>query len=269
VGGHSQGGFLTYSLLMNTPELIAGAFPISAGVIFQCEPDVYTDEALRKAQRSVPLAIIHGKNDPVMGFGMGQYAASLFGEAGWPAFHFFTDDTAAHMFARLPVGPAIRWLEAMSSDEPAALIDFAEKSSSKKAYRDAIAAIGRARTLKLDASQKGRLDKLSKAIDAKAAEGAAKYLGLIQQAKDGSWIEGFLAFRDDFEFAPAARETMAAFADLRKKHDPPAQRAVGEARQLFQQGKQNEGYDKYKEIVEKDYASTQYRIVKGWLAERK
>ena len=31
VGGHSQGGFLTYSLLMNTPELIAGAFPISCG----------------------------------------------------------------------------------------------------------------------------------------------------------------------------------------------------------------------------------------------
>jgi predicted esterase len=82
VGGHSQGGFLTYSLLMNSPELLAGAFPISAGVIFQCEPDVFTDEALRKAERSVPLAIIHGKNDPVMGFGMGQYAATLYGEAG-------------------------------------------------------------------------------------------------------------------------------------------------------------------------------------------
>ncbi len=105
VGGHSQGGFLTYSLLMNTPELIAGAFPISAGVIFQCEPDVYTDEALRKAQRSVPLAIVHAKNDPAMGFGMGQYAATLYGEAGWPAFQFFTDDNAAHMFAAFPLAP--------------------------------------------------------------------------------------------------------------------------------------------------------------------
>ena len=49
VGGHSQGGFLTYSLLMNFPESMAGAFPISCGVIFQCEPDAYADEPLRRA----------------------------------------------------------------------------------------------------------------------------------------------------------------------------------------------------------------------------
>ena len=47
VGGHSQGGFLTYSLLMNSPEAIAGAFPISAGVIFQCEPSAYADAKLK------------------------------------------------------------------------------------------------------------------------------------------------------------------------------------------------------------------------------
>src|SRR4029077_4013304 len=68
VGGHSQGGFLTYSLLMNSPTLIAGAFPISCGVIFQCEPEAYRDEPLRKAQRSVPLAIVHGRNDPLVDF---------------------------------------------------------------------------------------------------------------------------------------------------------------------------------------------------------
>ena len=78
VGGHSQGGFLTYVLMMNFPESIAGAFPISCGLIFQCEPDVYSDEALREAQRKVPLAIIHGKNDGIMGFGTGQYAAIAF-----------------------------------------------------------------------------------------------------------------------------------------------------------------------------------------------
>src|SRR5205085_7422442 len=86
VGGHSQGGFLTYSLLMNFPEKLAGAFPVSAGVIFQCEPTAYADEQVRAAQRSVPLAIVHGKQDPVVGFGSGEHAATLFGEAGWPAF---------------------------------------------------------------------------------------------------------------------------------------------------------------------------------------
>src|SRR5258706_9699208 len=78
VGGHSQGGFLTYSLLMNFPELIAGAFPISAGVIFQCEPSAYTDEKLRAAQRSVPLAVVHGKQDPGVNFSAGEYAATIF-----------------------------------------------------------------------------------------------------------------------------------------------------------------------------------------------
>ncbi len=48
VGGHSQGGFLTYSLLMNFPESMAGAFPISCGVIFQCEPEAYNDGSLRR-----------------------------------------------------------------------------------------------------------------------------------------------------------------------------------------------------------------------------
>ena len=132
VGGHSQGGFLTYSLLMNFPESLAGAFPISCGVIFQCEPGAYADPALRQAQRAVPLAIVHGKTDPVVGFTMGQYAATLFGESGWPAFRFFADDNGGHMFARLPVGPAIRWLEAHASSNPANLLDFAETRFPRK-----------------------------------------------------------------------------------------------------------------------------------------
>ena len=141
VGGHSQGGFLTYSLLMNFPESIAGAFPISCFVIMQCEPDAYADEALRKAQRTVPLAIVHGKTDPVVGYAMGQYSATLFGEAGWPAFRFFAGDNGAHMFARLPVGPAIRWLEAQAARDPATLLDFAATRLKQQGYRDAIAAL--------------------------------------------------------------------------------------------------------------------------------
>ncbi len=269
VGGHSQGGFLTYSLLMNSPELLAGAFPISAGVIFQCEPDVFTDEALRKAQRSVPLAIIHGKNDPVMGFGMGQYAATLYGEADWPAFRFFTDETAAHMFARLPVGPAIRWLETFSSKDPKVLIDFAAERTGKQGYRDAIAALDRAKALKLSAAQKRRLDELTSSIDTKAATGARKFGPLVKSARDGAWIDGFLAYRDEFEFAKPAQRVMAAFAELRKTHDVAAKQAFGEARQLFQQGNQDAGYAKYKEIVEKSYASSLYRVVKRSLEERK
>ena len=269
VGGHSQGGFLTYVLMMNFPESIAGAFPISCGLLIQCDPDVYSDQALRQAQRKVPLAIVHGKNDNVMGFGPGQYSASVFGEAGWPAFRFFTDDTAAHMFGRLPVGPAIRWLEAHASKNPTTLIDFAAARMGQGGYRDAVAALNRARTLKLDETQKRRLGEQSQKIDEKAAAGAAKYVPLIREAKDGSWIDGFLAFRDDFEFAPAGKEVMAAFAELRSRHEAPAKKAFGEARPLFQAGKQDDAYGKYREIVQKYYASPLYRIAKRSLEERK
>jgi predicted esterase len=269
VGGHSQGGFLTYSLLMNFPESMAGAFPISGGVIFQCDPEVYADETLRKAQRAVPLAIVHGKNDPIMAFATGQYAASLFGEANWPAFRFFTDETAGHMFARLPVGQAIRWLESYASNDPETLIKFADSRLHQKAYRDAIAALRLAHTMKLDDNQKRHAKVLSDLVEAQTAAGTTKYLALIHQAKDGSWIDNFLAFRDEFEFADSAHEVMAAFAELRVHHKDLAQKAFTEAREAFQQGKQDEGYGKYREIVEKYYASPLYRNVKRWLEERK
>lgn len=269
VGGHSQGGFLTYSLLMNYPEALAGAFPISCGLIFQCEPSAYADAALKKAQRAVPLAIVHGKNDPVVPFGMGRYAAGLFGEEGWPAFRFFADEKAGHMFARLPVGPAIRWLEIMNSDDPKALLDFAETRMKEGGWRDAVAASKRARALKPGGEDSARLGRIDKAIEAKAGPGAKRYAETIRANGDGSWIDGFLAYRDDFEFADAAAEAMKLFADLRAKHDEPAKKAMAEARRLFQQGKRDEAYGKYREIVERYYAAPSYRDVQRALAERK
>ena len=289
VGGHSQGGFLTYSLLMNFPEQIAGAFPISCGVIFQCEPTAYADEKVRAAQRAVPLAIVHGKQDNVVNFSMGEYGATIFGEAGWPAFLFYADTSGAgHRFGLLPVDDAIRWLEAQASDDPAKLLDFAEKSLKTKRYRDAIAALNRAGTLLKsaaggaagaadsagagDASVKERLDRLTREVDAQADAGAKKFLPLI--GKDGpgkAWIDDFLAYRDDFEFSSAAgaRQAMQAFNALRAEHEVPAKKTLDEARAAFNQGRRDEGYGKYQEIVDKYYAAEPYRNAKRWLAERK
>ena len=165
---------------MNSPESFAGAFPVSSGVIFQTEPSAYADEKLRAWQRAVPLAIVHSKHDNVVSFSSGEYAATLFGEANWPAFHFFADESGAgHRFALLPVGEAIRWLETQSSDDPTKLLAFAEQRFKAKGYRDAVAALNRAATLKLSgAATQERLDRLTRQIDAKAAPGAKKFLPL-------------------------------------------------------------------------------------------
>src|SRR5262249_578969 len=156
--------------------------PVSAGVIFQCEPTAYADDQLRAAQRSVPLAIIHGKKDPVVGFSSGAYAAGLFGEAGWPAFRFFADaSSAGHRFGLWPVGAAVRWLEAPAADESARLLDFAEQRLRAKGYRDAVAALNRARALKPGGAAKERLDRLAGEVDVKAAAGAAEFLPRIRK----------------------------------------------------------------------------------------
>jgi len=84
-----------------------------------------------------------------------------------------------------------------------------------------------------------------------------------------TWIDDFLAYRDDFEFAPAAREVVQAFDALRADHNGSAQKALDAANAAFQQGRRDEGYAKYQEIVDKYYAAASYRNVKKWLAERK
>jgi hypothetical protein len=269
VGGHSQGGYLTYVMLMHFPEKIAGAFPISCQVMIQCEPDVFKDEALRAAQRSVPLAIVHGKTDPNVDFSGARYAVDLFGENGWPGVRLFASDTAGHKFMLLPVGEAIRWLEAMASDDPKVLVDFAEKQAGAGRYRDAIAALRKAKGLKQPDAVKKRGDRLRASIDTKAKAKAAEFLIKIKANRNGSWVDGFLAFRDEFEFADSSRAAMAAFEALRKKQEPDAQRLFQEAMMLFRQGNQAGGYAKYQEIVDKDYASARYRNIKEQLKARK
>jgi RNA polymerase sigma factor (sigma-70 family) len=270
VGGHAQGGYLTYVMLMHFPEKIAGAFPISCQVMIQCEPDVFDNEALRAAQRSVPLAIVHGKNDPNIEFaGGGQYAANLYGEYGWPCFRLFASETAGQKFMLLPVREAIRWLEIMASQEPKVLIDFAEKQAKDGNYRDAIAALRKAKGLKQTPAEKQRADRLRGSIDTKANAKANEFLNKIRSNRNGSWLEGFLAFRDQFEFSDGARSVMASFEALRKTQEPDAQRLFNEANMQFRQGNQAGGYAKYQEIVEKDYASSRYRNVKEQLRARK
>jgi hypothetical protein len=173
------------------------------------------------------------------------------------------------MFARLPVGPAIRWLETLSSNDPKTLLDFADRRLKESAHRDAIAAVSRARTLAVDDQVKGRLNRLKEAIEALAAPKAKTYLEAIKVEKNNAWVDGFLAFRDEFEYADAAAEVMKAYAALRAKHDPPARKAMGEARGLFQQGRRDDGYAKAKEVVEKYYASPSYRLARKWLAEQR
>jgi len=259
VGGHSQGGFLTYSLLMNTPELFAGAFPVSGGCIIQAEPTAYDKPEIRTAQRKVAVAIVHGENDGAVEFSLGQSAYESFLGDGFPMLRFFTHKTAAHAFALLPVEEAVRWLEAMTSDDPVALVDSAQKRFAARDHRDAIALLDRARGLDRGGKLASKVKALESLIEKEAAPKAKALEKAIGAAKDDSWVADFTAFRTAFEFAACAKPVMDAYAKLRAEHEKPAEDLFYKARADFQKDKDDDAYAKCEEIVKKYYASSYYR----------
>lgn len=265
VGGHSQGGFLTWFLAMHYPELVHGVFPMSSGMTMQCEPDVFADAALQQKQRDVAIAVVHGKNDDVVAFtqGEGTYRSCL--EQGFPSLRLFTND-AGHGFSSLPWIAAVEWLEQMASGDAAVLAKAAKAAVDDDRFRDAMAAVLRLRKL-------APADPVAKEVAAKVDEyaeaDAARFAKALAAPGDGAWIDDFLAFRDKFEFADAAREPMAKFATLRAEHEGPAKKLFGEARGLFNKGQRDAGWKKYEELVATCWASSWYPRVKGWLANRK
>ena len=102
-----------------------------------------------------------------------------------------------------------------------------------------------------------------------AAEGAAKYLPLIRKNADASWADGFYEWRDKYEFTAAAKPVMKAFYKLRAEQEEPAKKLVNEGRTAMNQRRPDDAWPKYEEVVAKYPASSQYRMVKGWIENRK
>ena len=115
VGGHSQGGFLTYSVILNFPDLYRGAFPMAGDCWMQNEPNLWEDkpEVLKK-QKEIAIAVIHGKADPVVAFSQGEHAYDCFRAMGWTKLRLFAPADLNHMFMLAPVDEAIEWLDAMN-----------------------------------------------------------------------------------------------------------------------------------------------------------
>jgi predicted esterase len=269
VGGHSQGAFLTYSVLMNYPELVAGAFPVSGGLIFQCEPTAYEEKQVRAAQRLVPLAIVHGKNDEVVDFGSGRYAYEAFEDEGFPALRMFTSDTAAHMFAMLPVEPAIRWLESMSSEDPAALAAFAKERLEAGEVRDACAAVARAKRLDSGGKHKAAIDAVASKADAAAAPEAAKQEAAIRADADDAWVLPFLEWREKFALCATAKPALDAYDHLRGRQEKAADELFQKGQTAMRSDDAATAWKCREELLSKYHASSRWRLVHRWLSDRK
>ena len=267
VGGHSQGGFLSWFFAMHHPELVDGIFPVASGMVMQCEPDVFTDAALLAAQRKVAIAVVHGRRDPTVAFSQGHGTFQSVQEHGFPLLRLFAND-AGHGFSSLPWAEALAWLTAITSDDAHALTTWANERLDAGDHRDAAGALWRLRGMRAVPRLQAAVVELTRRLDALVAADAPRHAKRLASPPTSSDIDEFLEFRDRFEFAPAAKEAMTAFATMRAAQEPRAKTLLAEARAAFRDGRRDEGWAKYEELVRTCPASSSYRRVKTWLAER-
>jgi hypothetical protein len=247
------------------PGLVDGAFPMSCNLLVQCEPDYSLfegDAELRERQRAVPIAHVHGETDPLVEFASGLYCYERMQDGGIEALRLFRSPSAGHMFALLPVEEAVRWLEAASSDDVGALLDFAERALRDEEHRDAGAALLRARRLGASGAQGERLDALAAKLDDAALREAEDLEKAIARNADGAWVEDFWEFRRRFAHSVAAERVLELYAKLREEHEQPADELFDRARGEQDRARRDE---LRREIVERYYASKWYKLVQRWL----
>jgi predicted esterase len=267
VGGHSQGGFLTFAVAMFYPELVAGAFPVAGNLLVQCEPSFFADDKwkeLRAAQRRVPFAIVHGQKDDVVEFSAGTWSRSSLLDGDFPMLRLFAPENAGHPWAFLPVDEAVRWLDAFHAREPEELLAFARQSAADGRARDALAALERLDEKKPKPPLVKSATELRAELETAARPTLERLEPLVSADADGSWIEDFLAFRDEYAHLPAAARLMQSYASLRARQEEKADELFYAARGEKDPKKRRALHE---ELVTTCYASRWYRLVKGWLAE--
>ncbi len=266
VGGHSQGGYLAYSLFMNFPDVFAGAFPISAGLIVQCEPAAYEDATVRTKQRQGALAIVHARDDAVVPFSSGYFAHASFADDGFPALHLFAPTEGAHMFAMLPVEQAVRWLDEMTADHLPALAATLAQRGEAKAWRDVYALSERIKRLDAKRAHARLVEAARKAAEVAATAPAKAVLKAMAAAKDDGWTASFEAFRDDFAFTQAAKPVLAAYDAMREAQTDGAEKLWRDARDAWDKSDNAAARAACAELVRGFPATVQYRWAKNALA---
>lgn len=257
IGGHSQGGYVTFSVIMEYPEKFAGAVPVSGGLWMQCEPEAYKPEA-QERQKKTALAIVHGRADPVVDFSLAESAHFSYVDAAYPMVRLFDPAGGDHRFALLPVKEALEWCDAVTQADPKRLAGVAQFMLQQKRYRDASWA-----------GQRAKAATVLKGVDTAAAAAAKPLAAKVAKAKDDSWVKDFWAFRQEFQFAAAAKPLLEAYAKLRAEHARPGEELFWKARADFQRDDAAAAYKKYEEIVAKHFASKWYYYAKRGLENRK
>jgi predicted esterase len=260
VGGHSQGGFLTYSVILLNPDLFQGAMPMAGDCWMQNEPNLWEEKPdVAKVQHEIAIAVLHAKNDPVVQFAQGEHAYDVFRADGWQKLRFFTPERAAHMFMVYPVDEVLDWLDAMNGRNEKKTAELCEQWAKDGEWGWCLVAA-----------------KASKAVPQKFVKGAedaaAKAVPAMSEALKGrpaDWIPKWLEFWRVYGRTDAAKELVAKYEKERDEQRSKGQQLFNEAVTLGRSKKRDEEKKVLEQIlVDAPYTYEAYYAWK-WLSEWK
>jgi poly(3-hydroxybutyrate) depolymerase len=266
VGGHSQGGFLTYSVIMHFPELYHGALPMAGDCWMQNEPNLWEDDAKKmEQQKRIAIAVIHGRADPVVKFSQGEHAYDVFRAMGYPKLRFFAPERLGHQFMLSPVDDALAWLDAMNGLEEKDSFKLTSKWLKDDEYGWAFQAAEALAAADKSARTKAR--KILDRCEKEAAKAATKMRESMKKEPPAAWIPKWLEFWRVHGATKGAAKLVKRYLKDRDKQSRDGARIFGEARGLFRSGNKAEGRDVLKRLLEEAPCTFHAYYAWKWLQE--
>jgi predicted esterase len=252
-GGHSQGAYLTYNLVLCHPDLYQGAIPFAGDVWMQNEPNGWEDKPdVLEKQLKIPFAIIHSPDDPVVDFSQGQHAYDCFRGMGWPRLRFFQPPGVGHMFMPAPIDQAFAWVDAMNGREEKKsleLIDDWIKAAEWGWATEAAAALAAAPGA--TPAAKAAPAKVAKAAEAPAKKAVADMQASMEKNPAAKWVLEWLEFRRVYGSTAPAKAICKKYDDARDKERAEGDRLFGTAMGHFRSNppRRDEGFAAYEQIL--------------------
>jgi predicted esterase len=261
VGGHSQGAFLTYNVILNFPDLYRGAFPMAGDCWMQNEPNLWEDkpEVLKK-QKEIAIAVIHGKTDPVVAFSQGEHAYDCFRAMGWTKLRFFAPPTLNHMFMLAPIDEAIEWLDTVNGRNDKRGQTLATKWAKDGEWGWVWNAAAASKPGTFGLLQKAAEDAAAKAVPAMAA---------ALKGKPADWVPKWVEFWRVYGATNAAKPLVTSYLAQRDQQREAAARLFNESQVLFRSQKRDEAYKVLEKLRDEGPSTYQAYFACKWLSEKK
>ncbi len=259
VGGHSQGAFLTYSVILNYPDLYRGAFPMAGDCWMQNEPNLWEEKPdILAKQKEIPIAVIHGKADPVVAFSQGEHAYDCFRAMGWTRLRLFAPANLNHMFMVAPIDEAIEWLDAMNGRAEAKSASLGQKWSKEGEWGwvSHLAAGARSATM----------------LQRAAEDAAAKAVPAMKEAMKGKpadWVPKWVEFWRIHGASNAAKPLITEYLASRQQERANAVQLFNQSQTLFRSKKSDEAYKVLEKLRDEAPHTYQAYFATKWLSQKK